>query len=118
MNFNVEKRYSTMLVFFIVLSQLPVVLGFISYFSVHKEKQNQVLVKECSNLFNNTIANNPSGLSASIIGASTTEEGVVFIRYRYNHGYGEQRLTFCGINGDTVIMNPKIETLYMLLGKK
>jgi hypothetical protein len=118
MNFNGEKEYSARLVFIIVLSQLLIVLGFVSNFSVHKEKQNQVLVKECSNLFNNTVANNPSGLLASIIGASTTEEGVVFIKYKYNHGYGEQRLTFCGISGDTVIMNPKIETLYMLLGKK
>jgi hypothetical protein len=117
MNFNGAKEYSARLVFIIVVSQLLIVL-LVSNFGVPKEEQNQVLVKECSNLFNNTIANNPSGLSASIIGTSTTEEGVVFIKYKYNHGYGEQRLTFCGISGDTVVMNPKIETLYMLLGKK
>tara|TARA_R110000851_G_scaffold34889_1_gene92341 strand:- start:7510 stop:7782 length:273 start_codon:yes stop_codon:yes gene_type:complete len=83
-----------------------------------KERRIEILVTQCESLFNKTVADNPSGFEVVINTTTINQENIAFISYSYLHTNTGMRLTFCGISGDTVVLNPNKETLNMLLGKK
>tara|TARA_R110000737_G_scaffold78892_1_gene110674 strand:+ start:1207 stop:1536 length:330 start_codon:yes stop_codon:yes gene_type:complete len=76
-------------------------------------KEQARAVELCTKLFIHSALDN---FGAKLSSAVATKDNVVLISYTLTNISNAPLITYCGISGDAVVMNPNIETLNILLG--